>query len=284
MSALEIESHHEKVIDPWQPAAVAPAPQEEAGADEEAQQPAAVEVAGPDAQAAQAQLFGGMYGDTEPATEKHKGGGKHGGDKDKDKDKDRAAKDPDEKAKAKKVKALKKVIKKVHKLDKEAAKLEAEGKDDEAEKKREESAKLKQKAIDKAIDAYDIDVSNAKFVKYDAATAGEGGANQRAEIRLGDAAFSSASWLGSTLGHESEIHINEQLKKGNWYTGAQGTALQEVQAYQYEIDNAKRFGTSKKDLKDLKQRRKSHMDALSHDYQERARDGNYTMKHGEENQ
>lgn len=280
MSAQEVEPRHEKGIDPWQPAAVAPAPQEEAGADEEAQQPAAVEVAGPEAQEAQAQLFGDMYGDAEAATDKHKGGGKHGGDADKDK----AAKDPDEKAKAKKVRALKKIIKTAHKLDKEADKLEADGKDDEAAKKREESAKLKQKAIDKAIDAYDIDVSNAKFVKYDAATAGEGGANKKGEIRLGDAAFSSASWLGSTLGHESEIHINEQLKKGNWYTGAQGTALQEVQAYQYEIDNAKRFGTSKKDLKDLKQRRKSHMSVLSNDYKERARDENYTMKPGEENQ
>lgn len=275
MRALEFEPRPEKAVDPWQRTAVAPALNEAPGAREV--QPAAAEVARPDAQAAQAQLFGGMYGDTETATEKHKDGGLHGDGTEKDKAATGGG------GKAKKVKALQRVIKRLHKLDAEADKLEAENKDEEAEKKREASAKLKQKAINKAIDAYDIDVSNAKFVKYDADTPGEGGANQRGEIRLGDDAFSSASWLGSTLGHESEIHINQQLEKGNWYTGDQGTALQEVQAYQYEIKNAKRFGTSKKDLKELKQRRKSHMDVLSDDYRARARAGKYTMKPGEEN-
>ncbi len=234
----------------------------------------------------QAHPFSGMYDDgvTKKKDEDHKADATDttpAGGPDQAADDEKHKNNPD-KIKKRKVKELQKIIDQLHKLDKQAAKLEKQGKADEAEAQRQASAALKEQAIDKAIDAYDIDVSNAKFVDYDANTSGEGGANKKGEIRLGDDAFKSASWLGSTIGHESEIHINQQLQKGNWYTGPQGTALQEVQAYQYEIDNAKRFGTSRKNLKDLKGRRKSHMADLSEDYQDRAKAGDYTMKAGEE--
>lgn len=234
----------------------------------------------------QASPFLGMYDDclTKQKDGDHKadatgktlaGGSQQSADEEKEKD------SPD-KTKKRKVKQLQQLIDRLHRLDKQAAKLQKQGKSDEAEAKRQESAALKEQAIDQAIDAYDIDVSNAKFVDYDAGEDGEGGANRKGEIRLGDAAFQSGSWLGSTIGHESEIHINEQLQKGNWYTGKQGTALQEVQAYQYEIDNAERFGTSRKNLKELKRRRKSHLTQLSDEYPDRAGTGDYTMKAGEE--
>ena len=93
---------------------------------------------------------------------------------------------------------------------------------------------------------------------------------------------SSPGWLGSTIGHESEVHVNRQMMKGNWYTGDIGTALQEVESYQYELDNVDRYGTSKTDQKNLEQRRRSHFDALPSDYQQRATNGDYTMKEGDE--
>jgi hypothetical protein len=36
----------------------------------------------------------------------------------------------------------------------------------------------------------------------------------RIRVTLGDDAFSSAGMLGSTIGHEIEVHANRQLAKG----------------------------------------------------------------------
>jgi hypothetical protein len=91
------------------------------------------------------------------------------------------------------------------------------------------------------------------------------------------------AWLGSSIGHEVEIHVNEQAMKGRWYTGPQGTALQEVQAYDYEISNAKRYGTSPADLADLKKRRSDNYSQLNAYYKTQADAKNYVMKAGEEN-
>ena len=64
-------------------------------------------------------------------------------------------------------------------------------------------------------------------------------------VRIGPAAFRrTPGWLASTIGHEVEIHVNQQAMKGRWWTDTQGTAIQEVQAYQYEIRSALRFGVS----------------------------------------
>lgn len=141
----------------------------------------------------------------------------------------------------------------------------------------------KQEAIDKAIKYYKIDTSKTKSVTYDPKNKGEAVTSKDGTVKIGDKAFSSPNWLGSSIGHEVEIHVNEQAKKGNWYTGTQGTALQEVQAYDYEIANAKRYGTSKKDIADLKARRAAYYSELNSDYKARADAKNYLMKPGEEN-
>jgi hypothetical protein len=141
----------------------------------------------------------------------------------------------------------------------------------------------KQEAIDKALKHYNIDTSNTKSVKYDSTVKGEAVASKDGTIRVGDDAFASPGWLGSSLSHEIEIHINQQAKKGNWYTGPQGTALQEVQAYDHEIANAKKHGLTKAEVKDLKKRRKSYYDQLNPEYKKQADKGNFVMKKGEEN-
>lgn len=140
----------------------------------------------------------------------------------------------------------------------------------------------KQEAIDKAITAFGIDNSNVKSLTYDSTVSGEAVATKDGTVRVGDEAFRDAAWLGSSLGHEIEIHVNEQAMKGNWYTGAIGTPLQEVQAYDYEIANADRYGTTKENLEDLEKRRAEHYDQLPDEYQKRVDAGDYTMKKGEE--
>ena len=140
----------------------------------------------------------------------------------------------------------------------------------------------KQEAIDETIKHYGIDDTKTKEVVYDSSVSGEAAATKSGKVKVGDDAFSSPSWLASSLSHEIEIHVNNQAKKGNWYTGKEGTALQEVEAYDHEISHAKKFGTSKSEIKDLENRRKSHYDQLSPDYKKRADKGDYTMKPGDE--
>jgi hypothetical protein len=167
-------------------------------------------------------------------------------------------------------------VQEIQTLIDEAKKLEAEGKLDEA-------AAKKQEAIDKAIKAYRIDTSQTKGVTYDSSVSGEAVTSPEGSVRVGDEAFRNPAWLGSSIGYESEVHVNQQLQQGKWYTGEKGTALQEVQAYDYEIDNAKRYGTSAADLEDLKQRRNDNYNILDKEYQNRADVKNYDMKPGEEN-
>ena len=140
----------------------------------------------------------------------------------------------------------------------------------------------KQEAMDKAIAAFGIDNSHVKSMTYDSSVSGEAVTSKDGSVRVGDEAFRDAGWLGSSLGHEIEIHVNEQAEKGNWYTGAMGTALQEVQAYDYEIANADRYGTTKENLEDLEKRREDNYNQLSDEYKKRADAGNYEMKKGEE--
>ena len=43
-----------------------------------------------------------------------------------------------------------------------------------------------------------------------------------------------------------------QSRMGNWWTDVQGTAIQEVQAYDYELSNASRFGLTKGEINLIK--------------------------------
>lgn len=123
----------------------------------------------------------------------------------------------------------------------------------------------RQKAIDKAIELYDIDMTGIQSVKYDPNLDDNGVTSKSGNVRIGKAAFTTASpgWLGSTLGHEIEVHIQQQALKGNWWTDEQGTLMQEVQAYDYEIANAKRYGLSEQEINELKFARRDYYRDLS---------------------
>lgn len=169
-------------------------------------------------------------------------------------------------------------VNKLNDLINQAKQLEKDG-------KKAEAAAKKQEAIDEAIKVYKIDTSQTKGVTYDPTEKANASTSSDGVVTVGDPAFRNPAWLGSTIGHESEVHVNEQGAKGKWYTGNEGTAIQEVQAYDNEIANAERYGTSEADLKDLKEARQEEYDKLSNEYKQRV-DGNppnYDMKPGDEN-
>jgi len=133
-----------------------------------------------------------------------------------------------------------------------------------------------QEAIDKAVQYYGVNVSNVDGkVLYDpnrpdAAT----WPDRRVRVRKGH--FQSPGWLASSIAHESEVHVNKQAMAGNWYNDQDGWALQEVEAYDYEIANAKRFGLTSAEIEELKQTRKSYYNSMSPAYQRQADKGIYT--------
>ena len=92
------------------------------------------------------------------------------------------------------------------------------------------------------------------------------------EGEIGDEAFASAARLGSTIAHEVEVHVNRQIAKGISYpsTDEQGTLIQEVEAYDYELAGTDRFGLSADELKLLKQRRASYYRKLQWENRKRA--------------
>ena len=90
------------------------------------------------------------------------------------------------------------------------------------------SARLQQLAIQLAIVAYRIDASRVRdgvnYSPHGDMQGREGvtvrDADGRIRVTLGDDAFSSAGILGSTIGHEIEVHVNRQVAKGIDYRKA----------------------------------------------------------------
>ena len=140
----------------------------------------------------------------------------------------------------------------------------------------------KEEALQKAMEVYGVDKSQAKKIVYDSSVSGEAETSKDGTITVGDKSFSSPGWLASSAAHEAEVHVNKQAKAGKWYTGPMGTAIQEVQAYDHELANAHKYNLTEAEIKDLKKRRKAYYDQLNGDYKKQAEGGNYDMKPGEE--
>ncbi len=148
------------------------------------------------------------------------------------------------------------------------------------------AARLKQAAIQRAIDAYAIDVSkigcgvsyspHGDMREREAATFLDQDGTVRVEI--GDLAFGSAAELGSTIGHEVEVHVNRQIAKGVHYpmSDEQGWLIQELEAYDYELANKDRYGLSADEVNVLKTRRAIFYRRLQWDHRQRADVGKYT--------
>jgi hypothetical protein len=133
-----------------------------------------------------------------------------------------------------------------------------------------------QEAIDKAVQYYGVNVSNVNGkVLYDPNRPDAATWPDR-RVRVGKGHFRSPGWLASSIAHESEVHVNKQAMAGNWYNDQDGWALQEVEAYDYEIANAKRFGLTSAEIEELKQTRKSYYNSMSPAYPRQADKGIYT--------
>lgn len=75
----------------------------------------------------------------------------------------------------------------------------------------------------------------------------------RRDVTIGAAAFTSWGVLGSTIGHEAEIHANQSflLIVIKDMFGFSGTSDAEREAYLYEINSAERFGLDEDNLESL---------------------------------
>jgi hypothetical protein len=126
-----------------------------------------------------------------------------------------------------------------------------------------EVARLRNRALELAVVVYHIDLSGLRrlhgrlaYVPSDA-TGREGGADDQHDIRITAAAFRSAAWLGSTLAHEAEVHVNRHIALGLVHVGEDEAAREEIEAYDYELANAGRFGLTEDELRDIRGRRRS---------------------------
>ncbi len=140
--------------------------------------------------------------------------------------------------------------------------------------------KLKTKAIELVDKGYKIPQDNAAegYPKYDPDVSGEGVTipedtsgnkkGNKAKVRMGEKAFTTPGWLASSKLHELVGH-GAQSMEGRWPTTPKGKAIQEVEAYDLEIANAKANGLTDAEIADLKARRKTYYDKLDEDNQKK---------------
>jgi hypothetical protein len=103
-------------------------------------------------------------------------------------------------------------------------------------------------AIRKTIAYYRIDTTKANGISYNPSLTDYGQMNGFGEVQIGKPAFSSPAMLASTLAHECEVHAGAQLDNRLYRKGTDGGALNEIEAYDHEIENADRFGLSESEL------------------------------------
>jgi hypothetical protein len=153
-----------------------------------------------------------------------------------------------------------------------------------------EIADLQQQAIDRAIIVYQIRkgrinsirrADNEDLIVHGMPKFGELD-KDTGEVSIYGGAFESPAKLGSVIGHEVEAH-GRQVTQGRSYIGTDegpnlGFTLNEIEARDYEIENAERFGTSAEDQARTKQFRADLVKTLPPDYQTRVNERNYTLK------
>jgi hypothetical protein len=109
---------------------------------------------------------------------------------------------------------------------------------------------VSQESIDLAVAIYGIKIPNSASKPKldmnlkDRGLTSRGAYIEKADVTIGPAAFSSWSLLASTLGHELEVHCNQNFLFVYLMDVMRldGTGSAEREAYIYELRNAKRFG------------------------------------------
>jgi hypothetical protein len=151
-------------------------------------------------------------------------------------------------------------------------------------------ARLKQAAIEHAIVAYGIDVSavpsGVHYSPHGAMRDREGvtlvDRDGTLRVLVGDLAFGSAGWLGSTIAHEVEVHVNRQIAKGAQARAGdeQGQSIDEVEAYDFELAGQARFGLGGDEQRLVRQRRAAFYRALKDPNRKRVDAGVYAKAGG----
>ncbi len=137
-------------------------------------------------------------------------------------------------------------------------------------------------AMAEAIKQYGVDISSAKAGTpvHDASVPGEGATSKDGAINIGDKAFKSPGLLATVIGHE---HVHAQQAADRWYRGTQGTELNEVEAYDWELKNAGRFNLTKAEIADIQQRRDKHYNKLNADNKKIVDGGSFVLPAGKTN-
>jgi len=136
--------------------------------------------------------------------------------------------------------------------------------------------KLRQEAIELADKYYTPDNSNVKGEpKYDPSVSGEGVADKRGNVKIGEDAFSSPGWLATSKMHEF-LHC-DQAKDGRWVDTTKGENMNETEAYDKELKEAKKSGLTKDEIDEIKKRRKGYYDGLTAANKRKVDGGDYTV-------
>lgn len=153
-------------------------------------------------------------------------------------------------------------------------------------------------AMQRAISAFDINDSNVPKVEFAAGLQDRGGVDvngvqmsAKSLFKGGDmekpGAELSVSGFASALGHEIEGHYEGQIMKGKFPDANADPAakekamnVNEVEAYDYNLKNAKRFGNTEAEVKDFEKIRGMYHSQLPAAEQAQTNAGNYPLPAG----
>ena len=122
------------------------------------------------------------------------------------------------------------------------------------------SPEFSEKSIAKALALYGIQLPRnvrGPFISKELEDRGvtiREGLNEKLVVYIGRDAFSSWALLGSTLGHEIEVHCRQNFLAIHLQNlaGFDGTGAAEREAYKYELSHAGRFGLNQDDREFIK--------------------------------
>jgi hypothetical protein len=170
-----------------------------------------------------------------------------------------------------------KEIKDIKDLLKKVKEAEKAGKDDEVKK-------LKKEIIKKVDDYYKIPKDNVDGdPEYDPNYDGDGKSEKsgkKVKVTLGEKTFTTPGWIASTKLHEMVGH-GGQAAGDRWYEGAKGDAINDIEAYDLEIENAKKNGLTDDEIAELKRRRDQLYDGLNEENKKKMDEKDYTMAFAE---
>jgi hypothetical protein len=133
-----------------------------------------------------------------------------------------------------------------------------------------------QRAIELAIDLYGIDISDANGMPtYSSALSDTSVTYDDGAVEIGSSFFDTPGLLATTLGHEM-VHTH-QLAEGRWYLEEQGVIMNEVEAYDWELQNAAANGLSQSEIDEITLLRSLYYDALTEENRAVADQGIYTL-------